>query len=197
LDADVLDAKGLAVELVERLTGSTPDVTAMGPQERLARLHPRGAAWVSVGAVRVGSLGPLHPDVVDALDLGGPALVVELDLVAIESLGPAVPKYKPIPRLPATSRDVSLVVSEDIAAAEIERELRAAAGSLCESVELFDVFSGGDIPAGRRSLAYRLVYRDPRATIDPTHARTLTDEEVDREHERVRGAAKRLGELRS
>jgi len=196
-DVDVLDAKGLVVELVERLTGQTPSVEAMAPEARLAHLHPRGAAWISLGTTHVGSLGPLHPDVVDALDLDGTAMIVELDLVAIESAGPPEPRYRPIPRLPATSRDVALVVHEGIAAAEIERQLRAAAGNLCESVELFDVFSGGAIPEGFRSLAYRLVYRDPRATTEPDAARTLTDEEVDREHERVRDVAKRLGELRS
>jgi phenylalanyl-tRNA synthetase beta chain len=197
VEVDVLDAKGVAVELVERLTGQTPSVAAMSDAERLPHLHPRGAAWIAVGATRLGALGPLHPDVVDALDLGGPAQIVELDLVQVESLGPPAPRYRPIPRLPATSRDVALIVSESVPAADVERELRHAAGALCESIELFDVFSGGAIPSGFRSLAYRLVYRDPRATTEPDSARTLTDEEVDREHERVRGAAKRLGELRS
>ncbi len=196
-DMDVLDAKGLAVELVERLTGRTPDVCAARPEERPAHLHPRGAAWLSLDGTRLGSLGPLHPDVVDALGVGGPAQIVELDLRAIELLGTVPPRYRPIPRLPATSRDVALVADESVPAADIEREIRQAAGPLCESVELFDLFTGGSIPTGFRSLAYRIVYRDPRATSEPDAARTLTDDEVDKEHERVRVAMKRLGELRS
>lgn len=198
-DADVFDAKGLAVELVERMTGRTPDTVRMSASSErgiLPHLHPRGAAWLDVGGVLLGSLGPLHPDVVDALDLGGPAQVVEIDLAAVETLGKPTPKFRPIPRLPAVERDIALVVDESVPAANLEREIRDAAGDLCEEVELFDVFQGGAIPAGRRSLAFRVVYRDPKAATDPDSARTLTDQEVEERHERVRAALRRHGELR-
>jgi phenylalanyl-tRNA synthetase beta chain len=195
-DMDVFDAKGLAVELVERLTGKTPSVVLMTPEERAPHLHPRGAAWVMLGERRVGTLGPLHSDVVDALDLGGPLQTVELDLAVIESCGHPTPVYRPIPRLPANTRDVAIIVPNSVAAADVEQAIVAAAGELCESVHLFDVFSGGAIGAGARSLGYRVVYRDPKATTDPDRARTLPDEEVDRQHERVRAVVKRFGELR-
>ncbi|HVU01034.1 MAG TPA: phenylalanine--tRNA ligase subunit beta [Polyangiaceae bacterium] len=195
-EQDVFDAKGLAVELVERLTGRTPHVVAARGDARPAHLHPRGAALVSVEGTHVGTFGPLHPDVVDALDVGGPVQVVELDLAAVESVGNPTPKYRPIPRLPGTARDVAVIVREDLPAADVERAILAAAGELCESVELFDVFSGKSIGDGARSLAYRVVYRDPKASTDPDHARTLTDDEVERHHERVRAAVKQLGELR-
>jgi phenylalanyl-tRNA synthetase beta chain len=196
-DVDVWDAKGLAVELVERLTGRTPEVTLCSPPERPLHLHPRGAAVITLGPIRLGSLGPLHPDVADALDLGGPAVVVEIDLVALARLGHPTTVFRPIPRLPAVTRDVALIVPESVLAGDVEREIRKAAGELCESVELFDVFTGGAVGEGRRSLAYRVVYRDPKATTDPDGARTLTDDEVERQHERVRQAALHLGELRS
>jgi phenylalanyl-tRNA synthetase beta chain len=198
-DVDAFDAKGLAVELVERLTGRTPETALMNakdPRGTLAHLHPRGAAWIVVGGVVLGSLGPLHPDVVDALDLGGPAQVVEIDLVAAEALGKPTPKFRPIPRLPAVQRDIALVVDEAVPAVSLEREIRNAAGDLCEKVELFDVFVGGAIPPGRRSLAFRVVYRDPKAAADPDSARTLTDQEVEERHERVRTALRKHGELR-
>jgi phenylalanyl-tRNA synthetase beta chain len=141
-------------------------------------------------------MGPIHPDVVDALDLGGALQVVEVDLAAIESLGKPTAKFRPIPRLPAVQRDIALVVDETVPAANLEKEIRDAAGDLCEKVELFDVFAGGAIPAGRRSLAFRVVYRDPKAATDPDAARTLTDQEVEERHERVRVALRRHGELR-
>jgi phenylalanyl-tRNA synthetase beta chain len=196
---DVFDAKGHAVELVERLTGRSPETMAMSPSDErgvLAHLHPRGAAWIVVGGVVLGSLGPLHPDVIDALDLGGPAQVIEIDLAAVEMLGKPTPKFRPIPRLPAVLRDIALVVDAAVSSANLEKEIREAAGDLCEKVELFDVFVGGAIPAGRRSLAFRVVYRDPKAATDPDSARTLTDQEVEERHERVRAALRRYGELR-
>ena len=64
-------------------------------------------------------------------------------------------------------------------AGDLESTIRQAAGELCESVQLFDRFSGKGVPDGRVSLAYHLVFRDPKAATDPDAARTLTDQEVD------------------
>jgi phenylalanyl-tRNA synthetase beta chain len=190
---DVYDAKGLALELVERMTRQSASVEhSVG--EHALHLHPRGAAVLRVGGTTVGVLGPLHPDVVDALDLGGGAQIVELDLAALEAVGRAVPRFAPIPRLPAVSRDLALVVHDDVPAGRVEALIRGAAGGLCESVELFDLFRGGSVPEQHRSLAFHVVYRDPGAATDPDHARTLTDKEVDaRQAEVIRAAEKELG----
>jgi phenylalanyl-tRNA synthetase beta chain len=193
-EVDVWDAKGIAVELVERFTRRASETRHAAGSPGTEHLHPRGAAEVWVGDVRAGVFGPLHPDVVEALDLDGPAQVVELDLAALERIGRATPRYRPIPRLPPVMRDVSLVVRDEVPVLEVERVIRRAAGDLCESVRLFDLFRGGDVPDGHRSLAFHLVYRDPKATIDPDHARTLTDKEVDERHAEVsRAATEELG----
>jgi phenylalanyl-tRNA synthetase beta chain len=133
----------------------------------------------------VGSFGLLHPDVVDALDLGGPAVVVELDLRELDRVGIKNPQYRPIPSLPAATRDIALVVPDDVSAGSVGDAIREAAGELCESIELFDLFRGGTIPPEYRSLAFHVVYRDPRAVTDPDAAKTLTDEEVDKRHAAV------------
>jgi phenylalanyl-tRNA synthetase beta chain len=183
---DVWDAKGLAVGIVERMTRRSPRVVAMLPTERPRHLHPRGAAHVLVGDARVGRLGPLHPSVVGALDLGGGAMIVEIDLAAVASLGREYPRYVPIPRFPASTRDVALVVHESIPAGEVERVVREAAGELAEEVRLFDRFVGGSIPAEHASLAFRVVYR--------AADRTLTDAEVDERHTAVvKQAGERFG----
>lgn len=195
-ELDVYDAKGIALDLVSRIAGRDASVEPMTAGERLPHLHPRGAAWITIAGHRVGSLGPLHPATVEAFDLDGPAQVIEVDLVAVEALSRPVPQYRPIPRLPSVSRDVAVVVAETVPAAEVERGIREAAGALCESVQLFDVFSGPALGLGRRSLAYHVVYRDPKSATQPESARTLTDDEVDRQHEQVRQAMKRVGELR-
>jgi phenylalanyl-tRNA synthetase beta chain len=134
---------------------------------------------------------------VGAFDLDGPAQIVELDVPALELLGRPTPRFRPIPRLPANTRDVAVVAPSTLASERIATEIKAAAGDLCDSVELFDVFAGQGVPEGARSLAYRVVYRDPKATTDPDAARTLTDDEVDKRHEKVRQALQRLGELRA
>lgn len=193
-EVDVYDAKGLAEELIERLTGQVPVIQLAKTVPK--HLHPRGAATIELSGRAVGTLGPLHPDVIEALDLGGGAQVLELDLVPLEAVGRTRPRFRPIPRLPSSGRDVAVVVPDTLMASQIESTIRDAAGDLCESIELFDVFSGDAVGNGRRSLAYHVVYRDPLAATDPDHARTLTDKEVDQCHERVRRALSALGELR-
>jgi phenylalanyl-tRNA synthetase beta chain len=193
-EVDVYDAKGVALELVERLTRREARVAGVGATPRTKHLHPRGAAEVFVGETRVGRLGPLHPDVVDALDLEGSAQVLELDLVALEQVGQLVPRYRPIPKLPAIARDLSLVVSDEVAAEEVAQAIRQAGGELCESVQLAAEFRGGSVPAGHRSLTYRVVYRDPKAARAPEEARTLTDKEIDQlQQQVVQSAQERVG----
>ena len=187
-DVDVYDAKGLAVEIVERVTRREAKVAAQPIERRATFLHPRGAGDVIVDGVTVGCFGPIHPDVADLLDLDGACLIVELDVRALTGLGHRTPKYRPIPVLPPATRDVALVVHDDHAAGAVEEAIREAAGDLCESVELFDLFRGGQVPADHRSLAFHVVYRDPKAATDPEKAKTLTDEEVDKRHKAVEEA---------
>jgi phenylalanyl-tRNA synthetase beta chain len=82
-ELDVYDAKGLAVELVERATGRHALVRWVGAAPDTRHLHPRSAGEIEVDGLRVGLFGSLHPDLVDALDLDGPAEIVELDLGAL------------------------------------------------------------------------------------------------------------------
>lgn len=193
-DVDVYDAKGLAVELVERLTGRAASVRWLGVTDATRHLHPRGAAGIFIEDQQVGTFGPLHPELIEALDLGGSALAIELCLAAVEAIGKAVPKFAPIPKLPAVTRDVSLVVHRDITSGAVAVALSEAAGPLCESVELISVFEGGSVPDEHRSLTYRIVYRDPLASTDAARARTLTDKEVDKQQERVlRQAQEKFG----
>jgi phenylalanyl-tRNA synthetase beta chain len=178
-EVDVYDAKSLALELVERLTNRSATVRLATGSDGVPHLHPRGAAIVFVGDVRVGHFGPLHPEVVDAFELGSTAQVVELDLEEVERLGALIPRYRTIPRLPAVTRDVSLVVGEEVNAGRVLDVLARAGGELCESIEIAAEFRGASLPAGSRSLTFRVVYRDPKAQQNADDARTLTDQEVD------------------
>ncbi|MDF2692199.1 MAG: Phenylalanyl-tRNA synthetase beta chain, partial [Labilithrix sp.] len=77
---DVWDAKGYAMEIARRVSGKAVEIVPAPGAAAPAHLHPRGAAFVHVNGERVGAFGPLHPDVVDALDLGGDVLVFEMEL---------------------------------------------------------------------------------------------------------------------
>ena len=187
---DIYDAKAVAVELVERITRKVVSVEHAGGDDALAHLHPRGAARLLIDQQVVGHFGPLHPSSLDALDLEIPVFTVEIDLAALERIGQRVPRYAPLARLPAVVRDIALELPETILAGAVESLIASAAGELCESVELFDLFTGGSLPEGYRSLAFRVTYRDPLAATSPDQARTLTDKEVDACHSRIVAAAK-------
>jgi phenylalanyl-tRNA synthetase beta chain len=176
---DVWDAKGIAEGMVERLLRRGATVRLGAANDRPRHLHPRGAAWIEMDdGVRVGALGPLHPDAAAAFDVGAEAVVVvELDLVALEATGEREACFAPLPRFPSSTRDLSVVVPATVAAGEVEGAVRQAAGDLAERVALFDRYVGGAVPAGHASLALHVVYR--------AGDRTLTDAEVDERHARV------------
>ncbi|MFO0677852.1 MAG: phenylalanine--tRNA ligase subunit beta [Polyangiaceae bacterium] len=174
---DTWDLTGLAEGLVARLVRRSASIVRFDEASRPSRLHPRSAARIVVDGKDVGTIGALHPDVVHALDVGGPAFVLELDVEALFALGVKAPRFRPIPRFPASTRDMALVVHDDVPAGDVAALVREAAGDLAENVVLFDKFSGGKVPEHHASLAFRVVYR--------AEGRTLTDVEVDERHAKV------------
>jgi phenylalanyl-tRNA synthetase beta chain len=88
-----------------------------------------------------------------------------------------------LPKFPAATRDLALVVAETLQAGDVAEVLQRVAPELMESVGLFDIYRGAPVPAGHKSLAFHVVYRDPAAT--------LTDKRVDDIHARVIAAAEK------
>ncbi|MDG4788159.1 phenylalanine--tRNA ligase subunit beta [Micromonospora sp. WMMD1102] len=153
-------------------------------QAEYAPWHPGRCAEFRVDDVPVGHAGELHPAVLSELDLPARASAFEIDLDAL----PAAP-VTPAPRIsgyPPALIDVALVLDAAVPADEVQRALAEGAGELLESIRLFDVYSSEQLGQGRRSLAYKLVFRAPD--------RTLTGEEaVAARDAAVAEAARRFG----
>jgi phenylalanyl-tRNA synthetase beta chain len=159
------------------------------PERRF--LHPGRAARVLFDHEPIGYIGELHPAEAIRLELNSPCVLSELDLIHLIAYGfPSRQEIAAPPRFPAIRRDLALVVDHDIAAARVIAAIWESASPLLESVEVFDVYEGGSIAPGKKSMALACRYRGK--------GRTLTDEEVNRAHaELVEGARGRLGaELR-
>jgi phenylalanyl-tRNA synthetase beta chain len=135
----------------------------------VAPWHPGRCAELVVGDRTVGYAGELHPKVVEAYGLPARACAMELDLDRLGLVTTPVPAPRVSPYPPA-KEDVALVVDARVPVAEVEAALRDGAGDLLESVRLFDIYTGAQIPEGTRSLAFALRFRAPD--------RTLTDSEV-------------------
>ena len=129
-------------------------------------LHPGRAADLIVDGVKVGTAGELHPRAVEALDLPARTSIAELDLDALIGLAPDVRPAPAISGQPVAKEDIALVVPIDVPVASVEAAVRAGAGDLLESVRLFDVYSGSQVPEGHRSLAFALRFRAPDRTLE-------------------------------
>ncbi|HWI61866.1 MAG TPA: phenylalanine--tRNA ligase subunit beta [Symbiobacteriaceae bacterium] len=153
-------------------------------------LHPGRQAALVVGGRAVGYFGELHPTVQEAWDLPTRTYVAELDFEPLAAACRPQKEYRPVPRFPAVTRDVALIVSDETPASRVAETIWQAGGELVESVALFDLYQGEHVKAGHRSLAYRITYRSLE--------RTLTDADIEGAHSRVRAALVGLGaELRS
>jgi phenylalanyl-tRNA synthetase beta chain len=171
--ADVFDAKGLVESVVEALGRGEAAISPTAAPY----LEDGRAATVVVQGAPVGIVGELHPDVQKAFDLPAPVFVAELSLDAVEALPGRVVQYRPLPRHPGVQRDLAVVVSLAVAAADVSRAIEAIRPPWLKRVALFDVYEGAQVGPGRRSLAYALLYQ--------ADDRTLTDAEVNRAHAEV------------
>ncbi|CAM3106079.1 phenylalanine--tRNA ligase subunit beta [Skermania piniformis] len=138
--------------------------------------HPGRCAELLVDGVLVGHAGELHPAVLERAGLPARTCAVELDLDALpldRTLpAPVVSTY------PAVLQDLSVSVPADVPAAEVEAALRSGAGALLDDIALFDVYSGEQVGAGRRSLTYAMRFRAPDRTLTEDDASSARDAAV-------------------
>ncbi|MHB1126462.1 MAG: phenylalanine--tRNA ligase subunit beta [Bacillota bacterium] len=146
-------------------------------------LHPGRTAEIMIGDIIVGLLGEVHPDVLGNFQLPGRASVLELNGDILLEKARLKVEYSPVGRYPAVHRDLAVVVREEVPAATVSGIIAATGGPLLHGQHLFDLYQGGQVLAGHRSLAYSLTFQAPD--------RTLTDEEVGDIHRRI------VGELNS
>ncbi len=177
--ADFYDAKGVVEALLDRLSVQGARFVAEGVSPYL---HPGFSARVQWEKGRLGELGCIHPGIAAALEL--PENLYLVDLSVGEVLGAAGAQaggFRPLPRFPAARRDIAVVVEDRIEAGELVRRIRSIPEggfqAALREIQIFDVYRGEGIPAGKKSIALRLAYRSDQ--------RTLTDSEVSAFQDRV------------
>ncbi len=140
------------------------------PLEDHPTLHPGRAATVRIGGKEAGFLGTVHPDVAAAYEAPASTVLMSVRMDALEAASTERRAAKALPRFPAVSRDIAVLVRADIPAGRLEAAIRDAAGPLLESAALFDVYQGPQVREGFKSAAFGLVFRSA--------GRTLREEEV-------------------
>ncbi len=167
---DFFDIKGVVEALLNRL-----GVEFAFKESRDEGLHPVKQAVVISSEGELGILGEVHPKVLKAFEISEPVYLFEIDLDKLLPFATAHRVFKPIPRFPATIRDIAIVVERGVSHLRIVDIIKTF--PLVSEVLLFDIYTGKQVGEGRKSLAYRITFQSP------TH--TLRDEEVDKVQQQI------------
>ena len=175
---DAWDLKGLVQEVVRIAWGVTAEVRV---DEQGGDPFEAGSGFVVTDGDDhvLGRAGRVRDDVVDAPAWAGDVWGFEVEIPS-EPEPPATRTFVPLPQFPAVERDLALLVPHGVPAEEVLRTLKGSGGQHLEEASVFDLYEGEGVPAGTRSIAYRLRFRD--------RERTLTDQQVDRAVDAVREA---------
>ena len=159
---DFFDAKGIVEGLLQQIT-----IDAKFEKSADESLHPTNQAAVIAEGKQIGVVGELHPSVKEHFELTQPVYLFEIN---VPLLVPLIrdKAYRPIPKFPATVRDIALVVDTGVTHQQIQDTMKGF--SLVTDVALFDVYSGEQVPTGKKSMAYRLTFQSPD--------KTLTDQQI-------------------
>ncbi len=174
-EVDFFVLKGIIEGVIGKL-GLTDRIAFV--KTEVAGLHPGRTASILLDGEQVGIIGGLHPAEQKSWGVKD-TYVMEMNLVALlhANASEAPLGYKAVPRFPAMSRDIALVMDRATAAGEVITAIRSAGVKLLKDIRVFDVYEGEKMEAGKKSVAFSLTYFDPE--------RTLTDDEVVAAHNKV------------
>jgi len=139
-------------------------------QSALSILHPGRSANVFLEERLVGWLGELNPRLCQKYQLPLAPVVFEMDIEPISAV--MITKCDEISKFPPVRRDIAVIVDENVAARDLIDSLLLAAPAMVKEIALFDHFRGGNLPAGKKSLAFRVVINNTQ--------KTLTEEEIEK-----------------
>ncbi|MEL6440418.1 MAG: phenylalanine--tRNA ligase subunit beta [Cyanobacteria bacterium J06621_8] len=172
------DAKGVLENIFNNLGISVE----YRQEQDASRLHPGRTAALWLQGKRLGVYGQIHPQLAQSKDLPQEVYLFELDfsllLTVLSRDSITTPKFKSYSSYPGSDRDLAFFAPLELSVADITKAMNKAGGKLLQQVSVFDEYKGKNVPEGKRSLAFNLVYQ--------AGDRTLTDQDVDPVHQKVR-----------
>lgn len=175
-DADFFTMRGVVERLLKQL-GIAFDVSRSDE----VYLHPGRQAKLTLGEQVVCVLGEVHPTVRENFDMPSRALIAEMDMEVIAQLQTPMGAVKPMPRYPAVSRDLSLVMAESTEVGPLLADMAHAAGSILEDAKMFDVYRSVAVGKDMKSVAFSFVFR--------AADHTLTEAEITKAMEKLQKVA--------
>lgn len=165
---DIYDLKGILEELAAAL--GLEFTWKQAESSPHCALHPGRMAEVYCQGEKIGVLGELHPQVAENYSILGRVVVAEIELDSLVDKVNLVRRVRPLPKFPSVERDLALLVPVDVAGEQVASVMQECGEGILQSIRLFDLYEGAQIPNGYRSLAYTLSFQ----AMD----RTLRDEEI-------------------
>jgi phenylalanyl-tRNA synthetase beta chain len=165
IESDFFDLKGVVEELLRNLGVVNIKYTRL-PPESCIYTKPGYSAQVFLNNEPIGIIGELHPKVRYNYDLKPSAFIFELNFDKLLSSIPRVKSAKPVSKFPGTSRDISMIIDKDIETQNILQCVKLFDEKWVENLHIFDVFEGDPIPAGKKSLSFRITYRSESETLE-------------------------------
>ncbi|ADU22850.1 phenylalanine--tRNA ligase subunit beta [Ruminococcus albus] len=178
--ADFYTLKGMADGLLNAVGAEEAEYERPGDDCEFAEVsafHPGRCAVIKVDGKQVGIIGELHPKVMENYGIEARTYIGKINIPELMELSCDTKTYKPLPKFPASTRDLSVVCDEELPAAELEKAIKKAVGGILESVTLFDVYRGEQIEAGKKSVSYSISMRSLEGT--------LTDDQADKAMEKA------------
>ena len=172
-NCDFYSIKGAVEALLEKL-GIDADFDAITD---CLTFHPGRTASVKIGELVIGVVGEINPAVSENYGASSRNYIAVIDVLPLVENARKLPKFKQLPKYPAMTRDLAVLVKEEVLIKDIQLIIKQRGGKILESAKLFDVYKGNQVPEGMKSIAYSLVFR--------AADRTLTDEEVSKAMKKV------------
>lgn len=173
-NVDFYDIKGICETMFAQLNVKNVKYEAVTDNPTF---HPGRCAKISAGNKVIGIIGEIHPAVSRKYGIETPVYIAELDFENVFLNIKTDIKFKELPKYPAVTRDIAMLVDKTVPVADIENVIKKASGKMLESLQLFDVYEGKQIPEGKKSVAYSAIYRSAD--------RSLTGDEVQKVFDKV------------
>ncbi len=166
-NAEFFKLKGIVEKLLSTLNIENVD---FAPDKNITYLHPGRSAVAHINGERLLEMGEVHPNVASNYKIKTRVYVAEINIDLLLKYTNQDVKFKELPKYPASSRDIAMLVKEDVLVRDIELAIKEKAGKYLEDIKLFDVYQGDQIDEGFKSVAYNLTFRSNEST--------LTEEEI-------------------
>ncbi|MQB56712.1 phenylalanine--tRNA ligase subunit beta [Limosilactobacillus reuteri] len=170
--ADFFQLKGIVERYLKNM-GIAGKITYVPTSDR-QEMHPGRTADIMVDDQLVGFIGQVHPQTAKEYKIPE-TYVFELNLELLLAAPKIENEYTPISKYPSITRDIALLVDDDVENAIIVEAIKQKGGAYLKDIHLFDVYAGSHLPAGKKSLAYTLTYQDDKGTLTEDQVNTAFD----------------------